>query len=79
MASRPEGRTRPSHQKPNIGDHHKVGAEGIQAAAQGWLLWYACLSMSTQHVTPDVYQLHVWLYEILPLIWHRLPWDRRRP
>jgi Plasmid pRiA4b ORF-3-like protein len=28
--------------------------------------------MSTQHVTPDVDQLHVWLCEISPLIWRRL-------
>jgi hypothetical protein len=28
--------------------------------------------MSTQHVTQDVYQLHVWLCEISPLIWRRL-------
>jgi hypothetical protein len=26
----------------------------------------------------EVYQLHVWLCEISPLIWRRLPWDRKR-
>jgi hypothetical protein len=57
---------------PDLETITKWGLRAFMLAGHGSESWYACHAMNELSSMMEVYQLHVWLCEISPLIWRRL-------